>query len=272
MAKSPPPMTKPAAAPERVSGGKPANTLPPLKVTYYRRMSLQRVYGVTVAWHNRDKRRPPAGTGPVLVRLLMAGAQVVPSEQPLDPAKPDAKAAFYVTPLARGWLRHECLEVLLNGRKVQELPLPAKVTSQKMTWLFLVLAFLVPWFLLSWCKYSVLKSPEKGRGGTPGQILQAHITDNLPPVPDLPEAVKNTGVEDALTAPPEYAGKFYELLWINSGTEGHHLPYYTALTFLVLAFVSWLAHNDRRRRKVGKPIPLPSADAPVTATVAEDFV
>jgi hypothetical protein len=201
----------------------------------------------------------------------MAGAQVVPSEQPLDPAKPDARATFYVTPLAKGWLHHECLEVLVDGRKVQEIPLPAKVSTQKMTWFLLALMILVPWFLLSWCKYS----PIRGHRGTPGQVLQASIDENLPPVPELPEVAKKAYVEDILLAPSDYAGKFYELLWLNTADnrEPHYLPYYTALAFLGLAVLSWLAHNDRRRRKVGKPIPLPAAEAPAAAVPeAEDFI
>ena len=44
--------------------------------------------------------------------------------------RPDAEATFYVTPLARGWLRGERLEVLVNGRKVQELRLHGHVPVQ----------------------------------------------------------------------------------------------------------------------------------------------
>src|SRR5207253_2462625 len=99
-------------------------------IRYYRRMSRQRVYNVTVGWPKpgAGRTKPPAGTPPVTVRLLMAGAQVVPSEHTLDPNRADAQATFYVTPLARGWLRNEKLEVLIQGRKVQEMRLPAKVS------------------------------------------------------------------------------------------------------------------------------------------------
>src|SRR5262245_28961059 len=138
---------------ERGQRERSENTLGPLQVRYYRRMRLQRVYAAVVSWPDRGDRSPPAGTPPVTVRLLMAGAQIVPSEQTLDAADPDARATFYVTPLAKGWLRHERLEVLVGGRKVQEVPLPAKVTSQWATIALLILALVIPWFLLS-VKYS----------------------------------------------------------------------------------------------------------------------
>src|SRR5436305_1965140 len=135
-----------------------SDTIEPLQVRYFRRMSLQRVYGVSVGWPKRkDERRAPAGTPPVTVRLLMAGAQVVPSEHTLDPNEPEAKATFYVTPLAKGCLRSERLEILVGGRKVQEMPLPAKVGGQGLTWALLLLALLVPWFLLTYGKYSPLE-------------------------------------------------------------------------------------------------------------------
>src|SRR5881396_2891305 len=87
----------------------------------------------------RDSARGAGATAPVTVRLVMAGAQVVPAEQTLDPGDPGDKATFYVTPLAHGGLRGERIEVVQNGRKVQELRIPCKVTSQKGTlvWLFL---------------------------------------------------------------------------------------------------------------------------------------
>jgi hypothetical protein len=154
MAKSSPPLFRSRPAEDRLPAREEhaGPTLPPLAVRYYRRMHLQHVYAVAVSWDNRKGRKPPAGAPPVLLRLLMAGAQVVPSEQPLDPTQRDARVTFYVTPLAKGWLRNERLEVLLDGRKVQELPLSCHVTSQKMTWFLLVMSILVPWFLLTYIK------------------------------------------------------------------------------------------------------------------------
>ena len=45
-----------------------SDTIEPLQVRYFRRMSLQRVYGVVVGWPKRkEERRAPAGTPPVPV-------------------------------------------------------------------------------------------------------------------------------------------------------------------------------------------------------------
>jgi hypothetical protein len=131
------------------------DTLGRLQVRYYRRMRLQRVYAVVASWADAEGKRP--GAAPVTLRLLMAGAQIVPAEHTLDPSDPDATATFYVTPLAKGWLRNERLEVLVGDRKVQEMPLPAKVTSQGLTLTLLLLAFLLPWFMLSYGKYTPLE-------------------------------------------------------------------------------------------------------------------
>jgi hypothetical protein len=124
--------------------GQSAGTLPALRVRYYKRMRPNKVYPVQVGW--RSGRKGGDG-GPVQVRLIMAGAQVVPSEQTMDPTDPDAKVTFYVTPLARGWLRGERIEVVQNGRKVGELRTGAKVTTQRFTWVMLALTLLVPWLL-----------------------------------------------------------------------------------------------------------------------------
>src|SRR5437763_1577694 len=106
--------------------------LSPVRVLYYRQMKLQRVYAVEVSWQKTDR---PARPEVLTVRLSAAGAQVVPAEQALDAAKPDAKAIFHVTPLARGWLPNQKLEVLDQaGRKVREIPLACKVVSQRITW------------------------------------------------------------------------------------------------------------------------------------------
>src|SRR5262245_23436911 len=144
MAKATSPQPRPTAA--RPTPQRPENTLPPLRVVYYRRMRSQRVYTFKVGWSNKEQSRPPAGARPVTLRLLMAGAQVVPSEQTLDPTKPDASARFYVTPLAKGHLHGERLEILIDDRKVQEVPLQCRVTSQRSTIALLLLTILVPWF------------------------------------------------------------------------------------------------------------------------------
>jgi hypothetical protein len=134
---------------DRGRGRSEGGNLGSVVVRYYKKMKMQRVYPVVVTWGKRERR----SGSPVTLRLLMAGAQVVPAEQSLSTNDPDAEATFYVTPLAKGGLRNEKLEILVGDRKVQEVPLPARVVSQSFTKKLLWLAILLPAFLLLFCKY-----------------------------------------------------------------------------------------------------------------------
>jgi hypothetical protein len=279
MAKSSPPAAphRPAAEPAPARQDRTGPVLPPLRVRYYRRMHLQRVYGVTVSWHHRDARRPAASGHSVLLRLLMAGAQVVPSEQPLDPANVDAHGTFYVTPLARGWLRGERLEVLVDGRKVQEIPLATNVTSQRMTWVLLMLTVLVPWFLLSYCKYAPLSPGKKEeaeirkagdakekltRHITPGQVLEHRLKENFPPVLDV-VSEKVPDAEDYLSRAPRFIADIYDTIWTETELKKHPVAYYAAAVLLLLTLLSWFMHREKRKRRTGMPVPLPTASAPM---------
>src|SRR4051812_39329760 len=106
----------------------------------------------------------------------MAGAQVVPAEQTLDPANFDDRATFYVTPLAKGWLRGERLEVLQNGRKVQEIRLPCKVTTQRWTWFFLLLTIFVGWWVVP-----LLVEPLKAQPVLPRGAAERVRLETMPP-------------------------------------------------------------------------------------------
>src|SRR5689334_4542121 len=138
------------------------SNLPPLRVRYYRLMKPNRVSTVEVYWPKSAKLpRDTQARGDLTVRLIVAGAQVLPSEQTMNPAQPGAKAVFYVTPLAKGWLRNEKLEVLSQGRKVQEIPMASKVVSQRLTWFLLFCTFFVPWFILDQIKYGAMAETHK---------------------------------------------------------------------------------------------------------------
>lgn len=235
---------KKAAASPAAGRGRGENLLPPLRVRYYKRMHRQRVYDVTVGWQ-KSTIRPPAGSEPVRLRLIMAGAQVVPSEQPLDPNHPDDSATFYVTPLAAGSLRAERIEVLIQGRKVQELPLPARVVSQRSTLVLLLLAFLIPWLLFTFIR------PKESRQVEPLDArdfqVPAYITQYVPTLPSLFSEVSL------------YVAATWRALHLNM--LEHPLEVYWCLGLLFLALLSWVSHSSRRKRRVGKPIPLPRAAA-----------
>src|SRR5262249_51896746 len=126
------------------------SNLPPLRVRYYRLMKPRRVSTVEVFWpKSANPPRDAQQRGEITVRLIVAGAQVLPSEQTMSPSLPGAKAVFYVTRLAKGWLRNEKLEVLSQGRKIQEIPMASKVVTQRLTWFLLFCTFFVPWFILN---------------------------------------------------------------------------------------------------------------------------
>src|SRR5262249_19492101 len=118
MAESAPPKGRGTATRRETSSeggsGRSAPGAPRIRVRYYKRMRPNKAYPVHVTWRTPASGRS-ASSDPVTVRLVMGGAQVVPAEQPLDLADPDAHATFYVTPLAKGWLRGERLEVVQNG-------------------------------------------------------------------------------------------------------------------------------------------------------------
>jgi hypothetical protein len=248
-----------AARPGAVRGTE--RTLSPLVVRYMRRMKRQRVYTYEVRWQDRS-RRPASSSTPVVVRLVVAGAQVVPSERTMDAKGPQERALFYVTPLARGWLRGERLEVLVDGRKVQEIPLPSKVVSQRATWALLLLTIVVPWFWSAWIKQGEFTRSRD----QPGTRLEKWIEDDFPGVPDL--------VADKVPAAADF------LLDIRSHLRAglNFLHYYSfefplvftiAAAFLVLTALSLILHRDRRKRRVGKPIPVPEqqeGDGPPIAT------
>src|SRR5262249_26290928 len=105
-------------------------------VRFLRPMKLQRVQRVVVQLHGYPRGRPFAEMDdvPVLVRLSIPGALVTPTEAPLDATQPGSQTTFYVTPLARGRLRDAKVEVRQRGRLLQEIPLPVKGSSQRLTW------------------------------------------------------------------------------------------------------------------------------------------
>jgi hypothetical protein len=229
-----------------------AESLPPLRVKYHSRMRLQRLYPVEVRWNTRE--RAPETAPSITVRLIMAGAQVVPTEHTMTPAHPENPAIFYVTPLARGSLRHEKLEILSGGKKVQEIPLNARVVSQKTTYILLALAFLVPWFLVNYGHYDPVGGPDTPK---PGVILEQRLNDNLVEMPEF-IAQNAPWLENILTAFPERMGNVYEMLYLKR-FDG--LAFYAAAIFLFLALLSGLIHGEKVKKRSGSPISLPAADS-----------
>jgi hypothetical protein len=150
---------KPAPAPQTVrrDAGPVPGPRADVKVRFYSKMNLQRVYPLVVEVPRASGKAAPASSvDPVVVRPVIPGAFVVPAEQRLDVSKPGAQVTFQVTPLARGRLPGARLELHQPGQAVQTLPLGMKTVTQRMTWVLLALTFLLPLGLL-WAHYNPIK-------------------------------------------------------------------------------------------------------------------
>jgi hypothetical protein len=123
-----------------------------LRVSYYATMKPQRVYPLVVEVVPGKAAAPAAAAGGVGVTLrpVVPGALVAPAELPLDVSRPGARATFHVTPVAKGRLPEACVRVLHDGRQVQELRTRMTAKTQRMTWVLLLLAVVLPPLLAHW--------------------------------------------------------------------------------------------------------------------------
>lgn len=222
--------------PPRSSAGFPA-----LKVVYYRRMKQGRVYPITVAWGERPK---PLGTiKTVTVRLLGGGAQMVPSEQALDSTRPDVKATFFVTPLAYGWLRAQRIEILVQGRKVQEIPLASRVTCQCWAGFWFILAFLLP-IALIWLQ------------SVPPQTIENGLWTHIPALPEMLTEKAPPVVAEYWDRTWDVAGSFAEKALDFNRTKLLAFPVF--IGFLLLSLWSLFTHRDKTAKRWSEPIAIPS--------------
>src|SRR5262245_1580340 len=245
----------------------------PLRVSYYCRMKPHRVYPWTVIW----QQGPNTRRGPdqdVTLRLVIAGAQVVPAEQTINASHAQAKATFFVTPIAKGWLKGQRLEVLVGGRKVQEIPLASKAVSQCRTLILLFLTFFVPWFVWTYFEFpsfmyrqKVLKVDEtthiirtekiiKAEGGTE---VVAFVKDAVGP----PEALKEIlpeGVTEVMEKElPKTVGGFY--VEFSKTLRENKIGFYSGVLLLILTLFSWFFCRQVSKTVIGRPIPLTAGGA-----------
>lgn len=227
--------------------------LAPLCVAYYRRMKPGKVYPVEVAWPQQGT--TPTDSSKVTVRLLAAGAQVVPSEHTLDSSGRPGKVTFFVTPLAQGWLRAQRVEVVHQGRKIQEIPLSSKVVTQKATWLLLLLTVLLPWFILTQLKSMPMNSVKEYIGldnktetkTIPLRASTANdIRENVPEMPGLVQE-KLPAVADRLRDVPTVLAEAYADLVLLS--KNHPLAFYVGVVMLTLTLISAWLHRQKSKRR-----------------------
>jgi hypothetical protein len=270
-------------APAR-DAGRGSGRAPALSVRYWKKMRINKVYPVVVSWSGAGR----DGGEPVSVRVVMAGAQVVPNELVMDPNEPRATATFYVTPLANGGLRGEKVEVLHQGQKIQEIRIPCNVTSQRGTLVWLFLALFIPWLMLHFFMYSPIgykpplnpdgtektvtrpwkekvklespepKNPTKMKVETldvedaAERVITQRVKDNTP---DLKDPLKDVGV-DIYDDVQRFPGEAYAHLFKNYHNLDQPLALYAFLALLFVAFLSFLLRLEGRKRVTGKPLPL----------------
>lgn len=239
---------------------RPEAVLPALRVQYYRRVRTQRTHKVVVTWMKSERRGPEKA---VTVRLLGAGAQILPHEARLDAADPEAQAVFFVTPLARGWLGDHRLEVLLGQRKVDEISLPAKAVTQRSTWVLLLLALFLPWLLTTYVKDSpLLETAGYDADGilvvrkNPlplARTTELFLNENLP---DLPDAVRQSvpALAQGYATTKREASLLYE--YLHESCRDAHLAFHVGAFFFVLALLSAWTHRAKRKIRTTDPIPL----------------
>jgi hypothetical protein len=244
-----PPSLPKSPASEEQEARRPARPaergLPALRVRFYRRMKRQRVYNAVVTWDSEFAYRGPDQN--VVVRLIAPGAQVVPAEAKLDPNDAADKAMFHVTPLAKGWLTGQKLEVTVNGKKVQEMVLPSKVVSHRATWICFLLMFLGPWFM-----HEVVGGPTIDVYAA--TTANRFIADNVPETPEfIQENLEfvHTGLLDLRAMVADAWEVLHYMVWEEP------VPFYVGAAFFVLTIVFLVLRADRRKTRVGKPLFLP---------------
>jgi hypothetical protein len=228
-------------------------------VDFYRKMRRDRVYPLRLAWRNTP---PPGASWPqVVARPIVPGALVTPAQQPV--AATDAETVFYVTPLGRGRAPGARIELTPPQGPAQQILLPLKVVTQRLTKFLLLLTLVVPPLLYYVTRDGRLEGDVfkqvPGPAGAdkqkthlvrikaePGELLAMWFKDarNFPQVPNVTEEMA-----DGL-------GQAYTFLCTVAGADP--LAVYVAGFLLFLTIASWLTHLGARDRRV-KAIPLGQA-------------
>jgi hypothetical protein len=147
----------------------------PVVVNYYSRMRVQRVFPLTV-----DLQATGALSGRVQVRPIIPGALVTPGIREVELGDGGSTLKFSVTPMAWGPLPHARLGLFQNGRHVGNVAIPMKGVRSLDTWLFLLLALLVPAAILfftnhlDWSRSGGAKTHE-------APLLMSHAVDTPSP-------------------------------------------------------------------------------------------
>jgi hypothetical protein len=260
----------------------PARKKPPeynLEASWYCTMKTQRVYPLVVQVPSGRGSVPidsPSGVM-VMLRPIVSGALVTPAELPLELSRPGAQATFHVTPLARGRLPEARVRVFHGGQQVHELPLRMVTKTQRLAWVLLLLALVVPALLIHYTRYeplrgsvkvtrpvtkndaaeqSEVKTEEWYRPGSPGEVLRDRVGSWLRG--SLPEF---TGSEPFCDGIASGVGTVYEYLCVTAGDV--RPAFWLGVLLLLLSFGSWVLHRPARISQRG-PLVLVGALSSVT--------
>jgi hypothetical protein len=195
--KGKPTLTRKEAQPAPRESQSSEGTPHQVRVRFYRRMKPQRVYPLTVELQRTSSKPAIAHrtTAPVSLRPCIPGAHVTPPELELKSSQTEAKATFYVTPLARGWLPDARLQLLQQGRVLEEIRLPMKAARQSMTWLLAALTVLIPAALLYLTRVINLSStgPQGGRTRSMERVQPGRLAGEPNQVPPAPADQRRDG-------------------------------------------------------------------------------
>jgi hypothetical protein len=258
-----------AAAPAEAPRRQPATDKGPeftLEASWYCTIKPRRVYPLVV--------RVPPGKGSVPIespsgvvatlRPVVPGALVTPAEMPLELSRPGAQATFQITPLARGRLPAARVRVLCGGRQVQELPVRMTAKTQRLAWVLLLLALVVPPVLVRYThpRYAPLRGPvtdtrqvthvdEAGqpevrteewfRAGTPGEVMHDRTRAGLRAL--LPDFAGSERFSDGVG---RGTGAVYGFLCNTA--DNLHPPFWIGMLLLLLSVGSWALHRPARVR------------------------
>jgi hypothetical protein len=186
-------------APARLDQGHARSGSVSVNVRYYKSMKPNRVYPLVVELP-RATAKPTAGSNsPLVVKPVVAGAVVTPSEQAMELTPSGGEATFHVTPVAKGRLTDARVELSQQGRRVDAVPLKMKAKTQRMTWILLLMTLIIPAVLAYYTNIAPLSGdvPRMGIGqvmkhqipaGGGGGDQPAPRPQGGPPLPAPPEA------------------------------------------------------------------------------------
>jgi hypothetical protein len=100
----------------------------------------------------------------------------------------------------------------------------------------------------------------------PGYVLEYRITNEMPAMPDFVDS-NVPAVKEGLITFRAKVGEGYDNL-IDAQKE-HPIGFYVFVGFVVLAFLSFVLHQDKRKRRTSKPIPLPRGESVGSASRRE---